>query len=98
MKMRRNDYTKKIKKLKEGMEELRRDLEEIVDARDCAEKVRTVGDPDKMECLRRHSDWHIHLRPVVLAVLDEKRRNLEARILSHEHKIQEAQGLRSMCS
>ena len=98
MKMRRNDYTKKIRKLQKSLEELGRDLDESVEARDCAEKVRTVGDPDKMECLRRHSDWCIHHRPVVLAVLDDRRRSIEKRILAHEHKIQEAQGLRALRS
>ena len=93
--MRKNDYTKKIRKLEKSLEELRRDLGEIVEARDCAEKVQTQeiqpGDTD-------HRDWCIHHRPVVLTVLDDRRRSIEKRILSHEHKIQDAQGLRALRS
>ena len=95
MKMRRNDYTKKIRKLEKSLKGLRRDLEEIVEARDVAEKVKTSTSDDNT-CL--HAAWCITNRPVVLAVLDDRRRSIEKRILSHEHKIQEAQGQRAMRS
>jgi len=98
MKMRRNDYTKKIKKLKEGLEELRLDLGEIVEARDCAEKVQTQEIRPGDNVTDAAWSWCNNYRQVVLAVLDDRRRSIEKRILSHEHKIQEAQGLRSMCS
>ena len=95
MKMRRNDYTKKIKKLKEGLEELRLDLGEIVEARACAEKVQTQErQPGDMD----HRDWCCNYRQVVLAVIDDRRRSIEKRILSHGHKIQEAQGQRALRS
>ena len=91
MKMRKNDYTKKIRKLEKSLEELRRDLGEIVEARYCAEKAIAgrLGEGPR---------WCVHHRPVVLAVLDDRRRSIEKRILSHEHKIQEAQGQRAMRS
>ena len=95
MKMRRHDYTKKIRKLEKSLEELRRDLGEIVEARDCAEKVQTQErQPGDMD----HRDWCCNYRQVVLAILDDRRRSIEKRILAHEHKIQEAQGQRSMRS
>ena len=95
MKMRRSDYTKKIRKLKKSLEELRRDLGEIVEARDCAEKVQTQErQPGDMD----HRDWCCNYRQVVLAILDDRRRSIEKRILSHEHKIQDAQGQRAMRS
>ena len=89
MKMRRNDYTKKIRKLEKSLKGLRRDLDEIVEARDCAERVADPGTACR---------WAVQYRPVVLAVLDDRRRSIEKRILSHEHKIQEAQGLRALRS
>ena len=100
-----SDYTKKIRKLEKSLKDLRLDLGEIVEARECAEKVETAG-PDHLnrmqdggrtaDAVRMHRAWRVHHRPVVLAVLDDRRRSIEKRILSHEHKIQEAQGQRAL--